>query len=175
MLAVLLHRLVAFPIGPRIEWIGGVNPAVRPNPKIVRAIEQFPVEIFHQHGDFLVECDGPKLVLLVGAGDEVAVLVKVSAVGPAARFHPVADSAVGRAPFHDAVVGLIGEEDVAVLVGGGAFGEFKTASEFFQSGARRYDFGIRGAQETGGEEQDNSGDQRSGGASQWRRAGSWSR
>jgi len=158
MLAVLLRLLVAIPIGPRIEWIGEVNPAVRPNPKIVRAIEQFPVEIFHQHGDFLVECDGPKLVLLVGAGNEVAVLVKVSAVGPAARFHPVADSAVGRAPFHDAVVGLIGEEDVAVLVGGRAFGEFEIAGEFFEFGASRADFRVTRVQGNSGQQREKSGD-----------------
>ena len=108
--------------------------------------------------DLLVTSDGPQFVFFVGASDEVAVCVEVSAVGASARFHPIAYRAIACTPFHDAVVGLIGEEDIAVLVGGGAFGEIKTAGEFFQCGARRNDFGIGGAQETGGEEQDNSGD-----------------
>src|SRR5205807_1604872 len=75
--------------------------------------------------------DAPQFVLLVGAGPEVALGVKAQAVGPAARLQESGQLAVG-APLEDAVVGLVGEVDVAVGVGGGAFGELEVAGEFFQ-------------------------------------------
>src|SRR6266568_460027 len=70
MLAILLPRRIALPIRAFVKWIGKVNGAVGPNPKVVGTVEQLPAEFLHQHGDLLVGCDGPQLIFLVGASNQ---------------------------------------------------------------------------------------------------------
>ena len=64
----------------------------------------------------------------------LSLLVKAQAVGPPAGLHEGGELAV-HAPFHDAVVGLVGEEDVAGAIAGGAFGEREIAGQLLELGA----------------------------------------
>ena len=134
MLAVLLHLRIALPVVAFVERVGEVKAAVRTNPQIVRAVEQLASKIEHQPGHGLVRRDGPELVLLIGAGEQVAALVEVGAVRAARRLEPVGEGSIRRAPLHDAVVRLVGEEDVAVLVHRRAFSEGVATAEFFELG-----------------------------------------
>src|SRR5439155_18092688 len=108
MLAILLHRRIAPPIGAFVKRIGKINGAVGPNPKVVWAVEELPAEILHQHGELFVGCDCPQLVFLVGVSDEVAVVVELSAVGASARYHSGVCMVVFGAPFTEWVDYTVG-------------------------------------------------------------------
>ena len=70
-------------------------------------------------------------------------VVEAKAVGAAGGLEERGELAVG-APLEDAIVGLVGEVDVAFAVGRGAFGEFEIAGELFELGAGGEDGGVLG-------------------------------
>jgi len=67
----------------------------------------------------------------------MALVIDAQPIGAPARFHEVGQFSVGRVPLDDAVVGLIGEVNVAVLIGGGPFGEEVIGGDLFRFSARR--------------------------------------
>ena len=130
ILARLLSGFVALPIWPRVKRIGEIQISVRTNPEVIRPVEKFAAKVAQQDGDFLVGRNGPEFVLLVGAGDQVALLVEIGAVAAAGGLQPIFEFAVD-APFDDAVVRLVREVDVAVAIDGRAFGELITIAKNF--------------------------------------------
>jgi len=80
VLPILLHRGIALPVIPFVERVGEVEVAVWANPQIVRSVEQLVAKVRYQHRHLLVGRNGPQLILFIGAGEEVAVFVEVSAV-----------------------------------------------------------------------------------------------
>ena len=109
-----------------VKRIGDIQAAGRHDPHVIRTIEIFALIIFDEHGHFFVGRDCPQRVLLVSAGNQVAFDIEIHAVGAAGGLEEGGKFAV-HAPLEDAVVRLIGEEDVAVFVAGGAFGEFEAS------------------------------------------------
>ena len=69
---------------------------------------------------------------------KIAFGVKIHAVGAAGGLQERGGLAV-HAPFHDAVVRLVGEKDVAAGVAGRTFGELKVAGQLFEFRAGRDD------------------------------------
>ncbi len=109
------------------------------HPHVVGRVEQFAAVGAEQHRRFFgLHVDRPHFVLLVGTGDEFALAIETQAVGTACRFHEGLHLAVDR-PHHDAIVRLIGEEDVALGVCRRAFSERELARDFFQLRSRRDD------------------------------------
>ena len=126
----------ALPIRPLVIGIGEVQPAVGPQPDVVGPVEQLALVVLDHDGDLARRVDPPHLVLFIGAGPEVAVGVEAEAVGSPAGLHEGGELAVG-APLHDPVVGLVGEEDIAVGIGGRSFGEYEPARQDRKLAPRR--------------------------------------
>src|SRR5262249_40639193 len=110
-----------------------------------------------------VRADPPQLVLLVGAGPEVALGVEAQAVRPAAGLQEGGQLAVG-APLEDAVVGLVGEEDVALGVGGRPLREREAVRQLLQPCAGRDEILVRpvGRRAAGGGDEGDPPSHRSG-------------
>ena len=87
------------------------------------------------------------MVVLIRAGPKISSAVKGKAVGAAAGLKESREFAFG-APFEDAVVGLVGEEDVALGIAGGAFGEGEIPGQLLEGLAGSDDFAL-GRQEPG--------------------------
>ena len=119
------------PPGPLVKRIAQIHRAVGRNPNVVRAVEIFALIAFDEHRHFFVGRDRPKLVLLVGAGNEVAFRVEAHSIRAAGGLHERGQLSV-HAPFQDAIIRLVGEKNVAVRVARRAFGEFEVAGEFFK-------------------------------------------
>ena len=137
VLSVLRHRVVR-PPASRVERVGEVERAVRPDPDIVRTVQRPALVPVEKHGDLAVRGDGPEGGLLVGAGDQIAAGVETHAVGAACRLQE-RDQRAAHGPLQDAVVRLIGEEEVALRVTRRPLGEREAAGEFLQRGAWRDD------------------------------------
>src|SRR5664279_2061298 len=90
------------PVWALVIRIGEIQSATGPNPDIVRAIQQFPLVILHHNGGFACGIDAPELILLVGAGPEIAIAIERKAIGPSARLPERGELAI-QAPFHNAV------------------------------------------------------------------------
>src|SRR6185436_9781069 len=104
------------------------------------------------HGDFAGGGDGPEFILFVGAGDQVAVVIEVHAIGTAGRLQEYRDDTIGGIPFHDAVVGLVGEIDVTTAVHRGTFGEGEFAGDLLHRGTGRQQRALGAADKTAGEQ-----------------------
>src|SRR5260221_11146471 len=96
------------------------------DPDVVGAVQLLPFVLLPDDRDLAVLGDGPQLVLLVRAGDELAVAVEVHPVAASSRLKEGRELAV-RAPLQDPVVGLVGEEDVPGAVAGRTPGEGEIA------------------------------------------------
>ena len=118
--------------------VGDKHRAAGSNPDIIRAVHEFAVIICDEDGHRFIRRDGPKLVVFVGAGDEIAFRVEMHSVGVTGWLHERGELAV-HAPLHDAVVVLVNEKNVARLVARRSFGEQKIAGEFLERGAGRDD------------------------------------
>jgi len=82
----------------------------------------------------------PELAVLVRAGDQVAIGGKALAVGPAGRLHPDGDFVVIGRPAQNLAARLmilIGEKNIAVLVGRAAFGEAVASGKPFPAWRHR--------------------------------------
>src|SRR6185503_6045599 len=132
VLAVLRHRVVR-PPRPLVERIGEVDRAVRPYPHVVRAVQTLPAVLAGKHADRTVRSNGPELVPLVGTRNQMARGIETHAVGATRGLKEGGESPI-HAPFQDAIVGLVGEEHVAVCVTRRSLGEFKTTGQFRQRG-----------------------------------------
>jgi len=141
VLSVLLHGGIAFPIVAWVQRIGEINASVRADPKVVRAVHELVVIGVQDDRMLFVRRDGPEFILAIGACPEVAVFVKERAVGSSGRFQPVGERSIIGVPSNDAVVGLVGEEDVSMLVCGGAFGEAEAVAELLELRAGSCDWG----------------------------------
>lgn len=146
--------LVSPAVGPplaRPEGVREVQAVVRHGPHVVRAAE-LPAVVFAVHDDAVlgqhniagsspvanvgiqwlgigdgfrhVGRDLPQLVALVGARDELAVLVEGHAIGIARRVHEEREPVLGHRPLEDLVGVLVDKVDIASSrVAGGALGE----------------------------------------------------
>ena len=81
VLPILLHVSRAFPIISGIQGIGKIERSVWPDPEIIGPIECLPFDLAQQSLDLFLWRDGPELVFLIGAGQEVSVGIKEGAIG----------------------------------------------------------------------------------------------
>ena len=121
-----------------VKRVGEIQRAIRRDPDIVGAVQNFSGEIGEEHGNGFVRRDAPQFVPGFGAGDEVALRVKHQAIRAASGLQERGEFAA-RAPFEDAVVRLIGEIKISLSVAGRAFGKGETGGEFFELGVRSDD------------------------------------
>ena len=145
---------MVIPPGAVVKRVAEEHRTVGRHPDIVRAIQIFALIIFHQHRALFVRGDGPQLVTLIRAGDEVALGIEHHAVGVAGGLEEGGEFSL-RAPLHDAVVRLVHEKHVAGGITGGTFGESKAAGQFLQLGIRGGD--RPGGDGGGGQNQDGGG------------------
>ena len=76
------HGLV-IPPGTRIKRVRNEHFAVGRHPDIIGAVEVFALIILDQNSYFFVGRNGPKLVFLIGAGDEISFAIHVHPIGAA--------------------------------------------------------------------------------------------
>ena len=77
---------------------------------------------------FTVRRDLPELIAFVGRGQKIALAVEVLTVRSTGWLKKYAEHLLGDIPFVDALIVLIGEINVAVGCGRGAFGEWRLCS-----------------------------------------------
>src|SRR6185437_3458715 len=94
----------------------------------------FAVVLVHEHGYPAFWRDGPQGRFFVGAGDEISLGIEIHSVGAAGGLLEGGQFAI-HAPFHDAIVRLVGEEDVSVRVATWPFSEGEAARELLDGGA----------------------------------------
>ena len=63
------QRLPALALFPPVRY-------PRPDPDVIRAVEQLTLVVLDHDGDLLLPVDTPQFVLLVGAGPEIALAVE---------------------------------------------------------------------------------------------------
>jgi hypothetical protein len=80
--------------------------------------------------------DGPQLVLLIRAGQQVPFPIKVETIGSSAGAQECGKIPIDT-PFHNSVVRLIGKVDISCPVDGRPFSKFKSVCQFYQSGSWR--------------------------------------
>ncbi len=146
--ALVLFFGAAFPVIAFVVGVGEVEAAARTNPDVIGSIEKFALIVGDDDGRFAGRRNPPKFVFFVRAGPQVTLSIKGEPIGATAGLHEGGEFAV-CAPFENAVVGLISEENVSFGVASGTFSETEIASEFLESFAWSDDFAIRS---------DNSGD-----------------
>ena len=97
------------------------------------AATELPDEHFHAA---LGEGEAPEFIFLVGAGDQAPRGVEVQAIGAPCGFLGEGEFSLSG-PLPDAIMGLIGEIDIACGVGRGSFGELEAVGEELHLGAVR--------------------------------------
>src|SRR5262245_21408440 len=97
----LLTRLRAFGMVPPralVIRVGEEHAVVRRHPYIIGTVEQLAFIILDQNSHLSIRGDGPQFILLIRAGDQVALWVEIHAVSAAAGLLERRESAI-RAPF----------------------------------------------------------------------------
>src|SRR5262249_26070746 len=106
-------------------------------------IEEFALVVLEHNGNVRAWSDLPELILFIGAGPKFSRAIKGEPVGAAAGLHKNRKLAI-HAPFHNAVIGLVGKKHVAYAVASWPFSEGKIPGQLFQGFTGSYNFTFAG-------------------------------
>src|SRR5690606_27261531 len=129
--------VICVPVVAHEERVREVDTALRVDPYVVGTVQQLALIAVDEDRDAAVGGDAPKLPVHVRSRDQVRLFVERHAIASAGRREELSELAGLPFPPMDSVVGLVGEVDIAPVVGGRALGGAEAATEQNRLGALR--------------------------------------
>src|SRR6185503_4791356 len=121
-------RLRPGPVRTLIIGICKIDTTLAIDPKVIGTVEQASSKVFHQDSDFFTGSNGPQLILLIGAGHQVALFVEIHAIASAGAIQEQREMAIEIIlPYP--VIRLIRKKNIPLMVDSSPFRKAELAGD----------------------------------------------